>query len=297
MDDVEMVGHCDVDESRAEDAAARYGGKAFTEHRVMYDAVKPQVVYVAVPPYAHGDVEEAAIERGVHLFIEKPISNDRATAGRIAKALRRSNCICSVGYCYRYYDTAVTARKLLKGQAISLISGVWSSGMPEVWWWRCMDKSGGQVVEQTTHLIDLLRFLCGDVAEVYAVGSTGCMTQLKDYDVHDSSVLSLRMKTGATASVVSSCVAGYNGSVSLSVLTPDASFRFSQGTLSITENGKSTEYRSNTDVYAEEDRCFLDAVRTGRKTKIRSSYTDAVKTFAVTDAANESMRSGLPVKV
>ena len=198
MTDVKLVGHCDIDKSRADAAAERFGGDAFSEYAAMYDKVKPHAVYIGVPPYAHNGMEEAAAERGIHLFIEKPISINRADAKRIGESIRTAGVMTSVGYCWRYYDTVAKARELLKGKAISLIRGSWNDAMPEVWWWRCMDKSGGQIVEQSTHVFDLIRYLCGDVAEVYAAGSVGCLSKVEQYSIHDSSVVTLRMKSGAT---------------------------------------------------------------------------------------------------
>lgn len=294
---IKMVGHCDIVNERADAAASCFGGEAFTEFTAMYDKVKPHAVYVAVPPYAHCGMEEAAAERGIHLFIEKPIATDAETAKRIAAAIRSSKIIASVGYCFRYYNTARLALQLLKGKAISLVSGSWNGGMPGVWWWRKMDKSGGQVVEQTTHMFDLMRYLCGDVAEVYAVGAKGCMTKVPEYDVHDSSVVAMRLKNGATATITSSCVCNFGSNVCLEIVTPEATMTFlNSGVLSVREKGQTTEYHPNVNMYEEESKAFIEAVRTGKRTKIQSTYADAMKSFMVTWAANESMQSGLPVK-
>lgn len=296
MNGVKMVGHCDIIKERAETAAAKFGGDAFTEFETMYDKVKPHAVYIAVPPYAHCGMEEAAAKRGIHMFIEKPIATDADTAKRIAAAIRKSKVITSVGYCFRYYDTTHLALQVLKGKAISLVNGLWNGGMPGVWWWRRMDKSGGQVVEQTTHMFDLMRYLCGDVAEVYAVGSKGCMTKVPDYDVHDSSVVTMRLKNGASATITSSCVCNNGGKVAIEIVTPEATVGFSGGVLTVREKGKTTEYHPSVNMYQEENEVFVDAVRTGKQSRIKSSYSDALKTFLVTLAANESMHSGMSVK-
>jgi len=293
---VKFAGHCDILPERAEAAAATYGGEAFSEFEAMYDKIKPQAVFVAVPPYAHCGMEEAAAQRGIHLFVEKPVALDAAAAKRIDAAIRKGKIIASVGYCFRYYDTVEVARQVLKGKAISLVKGVWHGGMPEVWWWRRMDKSGGQILEQATHLVDLIRYLCGDVAEVYATASCGCMTNVKEFSVHDSSTVAMRLKNGATASVTSSCVCNHGGRVSLEIVTPEAVVRFQDGRVTVAEDGKTTEYLPGNNMYFEEDKAFVEAVRTGKKSKIKSCYPDALKTFDATLAANASIVSGLPIK-
>ena len=50
------------------------------------------------------------------------------------------------------------------------------------------------------------------------------------------------------------------------------------------------------DAFEEENRAFIEAVRNGKRGRIKSTYSDAMKTFLVTCAANESMESGMPVK-
>ncbi len=293
--DVNIVGHCDVVLERAEQAASRFGGEAFSEFGAMYDKAKPHAVFVLVPPYAHCGMEEAAAERGIHLFIEKPVALTKEAARRTAAAIRRAKIICSVGYCFRYYETVAAARKELKGRPIALATGFWRGGMPASSWWRQMDKSGGQVLEQSTQIFDLLRYLCGEVKEVHAVASTGCMSKVSDYDIHDSSVVSLRFKNGATGSVSSSCVNGSRSLAGLDLVCPDLEVAFKNGSLTLREPGKTTKMYSKVDRFEEEGRIFIDAVKTQKRNRIRSNYSDAVKSLMVTLAANESMRSGMPV--
>lgn len=296
MPNVKIVGHCDSDGARAKSAADRFGGEAFTDFAVMYDKTKPRAVYVGVPPFAHGEIETAAAARGIHLFIEKPVALDRATGQRIGAALAKAKVVAGVGYCYRYYDTVALAKRMLKGKVVSLVTGCWKGGLPEVSWWRQMDKSGGQIVEQTTHLFDLVRYLCGEVAEVHAVASRGCMTKVEGYGVDDSSVVSLRLKNGAAACLASTCVLNHESQTMLDISTPEATFSLRGGLLTVIEADRTTEYRPAVDMYREENLAFIDAVRNDKRGRIKSPYADALKTFQVTCAANESIQSGLPTK-
>ena len=106
----------------------------------------------------------------------------------------------------------------------------------------------------------------------------------------------MRMKNGATATITSSCVCNHGGKVSLQIVTPEATVAFDGGNVTVREGGKTTEYHPSVNMYEEEDKVFVDAVRTGKRTKIKSPYSDAMKSFFVTCAANESIVSGLPVK-
>jgi len=104
------------------------------------------------------------------------------------------------------------------------------------------------------------------------------------------------MKSGATGVVTSSCVANHRANAGLEIITPEACLEIRFGKLTVYEDGTVTEYSPKVDMYGEEDRTFIDAVRTGKRARIKSSFSDALKTLSITCAANESMESGLPVK-
>lgn len=297
MQEVKIVGACDTNAARAKAFAAGAGGEVHADPVSLYDKARPDAVYVTVPPFAHGAIEEEAAARGIHLFVEKPVALDAATAARVSGAIKRAGILSCAGYCYRYCDTIDTARALLKGKAVSLVHGAWIGGLPPTPWWRRRGQSGGQVLEQTTHLFDLIRHLCGPVQEVHAMASRGCMSRVEGFDVDDSSVVALRLKTGAVASVTSTCIINHPGRTQLEIVTPELTLTICGGTVRVEEDHRVTEYRSECDMYAEENRAFIDAVRTGKKGGIRSSYADAVKTLLVTCAANESAETGMPVKL
>ena len=60
----------------------------------------------------------------------------------------------------------------MQDQTIGMALGRWMGGMPGVAWWRRQEGSGGQFVEQTTHIVDLLRYCAGEVTEVYAAAAS-----------------------------------------------------------------------------------------------------------------------------
>lgn len=293
---VKIVGHCDVEMGRAKSAAERFGGEPFVDFSQMYEKVKPRAVYVGVPAFAHGPMEEAAAERGIHLFIEPPLALDRGMAQRIALSVAKSKIVASVGYRYRYCEMVGLARKLLKGKAVSLVRGYCHGGLPGSEWGRRPDQGGGQLVEQMTHLFDLVRYLCGEVAEVHGMASRGCMMKLAENGVDDSSVVVFRLKSGAVASLTSTCILDHEGGMGLEIVTPEATLTYGPGRLRVLERDKCTEYRTLSDGYTEEDAGFIEAVRTDKRVHVRSLYGDALKTFWVSLGARLSLESGLPTK-
>ena len=174
--------------------------------------------------------------------------------------------------------------------------GYFMSRMPGTPWWRVREKSGGQVVEQTTHIFDLARFFAGEVATVGAAASAGIMEkQVEDFDVDDASSVVLKFRQGAIANITSACIMPERGSIGLSVLCQGTLVKIEPGKLTIEEKGKTTEILCHDDPYLAENAAFINAVKTGDASAIKSDYGDGVKTLAVTLAANESMKTGKTV--
>ncbi|MCS7066708.1 MAG: Gfo/Idh/MocA family oxidoreductase, partial [Fimbriimonadales bacterium] len=146
IEGVTLAAFCDVDASRAETAAARFGGRVYTDYEPMLREQSLDALYVCVPPHAHEGAEERAAERGVHLFVEKPVARTLERARQIEAAIQRAGVLSSVGYHFRYYSATERARERLQGLPIALTIGYWHGGMPGVAWWRQHALSGGQLV-------------------------------------------------------------------------------------------------------------------------------------------------------
>ena len=159
FDDAEFCAMCDISEDRAKQRAEEFGGNAYTDYRVMYDKEDLDAVYICTPPFAHGEQERIACEQGIAMFIEKPIHSELEPAIIINEDIQRSGVITSVGYHWRYGGNAQNAKAMLEAEPQILGAlGYWIGGLPGTPWWRVRAQSGGQHVEQTTHIFDLARF-------------------------------------------------------------------------------------------------------------------------------------------
>ena len=287
-----MVAFCDVVEEKAVTAATTYGGKAYTCYEEMYDSEALDAVYICLPPFAHDRQELAAIERDLPIFVEKPVATTMAKAREIESALAARNLISGVGYHWRYMDTTEKTIALIGDQPVGFALGAWMGGMPGVSWWRVMAESGGQMVEQTTHIFDLARYLLGDVAEVHAMGRTGLMADVENFDVHDASVTNLRFKSGAVASITSACMLSAGHHVGLELFLKDQALRIVGQHLTIeTPDGTEVVELGNNPTRAE-DQTFLQAVQSGDASAIRCDYAEAVKSLELTIAATQSAQEG-----
>jgi predicted dehydrogenase len=84
------------------------------------------------------------------------------------------------------------------------VAGRWLDATPAPAWWRRVDRGGGQVVEQATHLYDLARYLVGEASVVGAASTRGPATASPEIDVADSSAAVIRFDSGAVGSLANS---------------------------------------------------------------------------------------------
>lgn len=294
FEDVAIVAVADVDRARAEDAAARFGARAFDDADAMLAETELDALYICVPPFAHGAPERAAIAAGLPFFVEKPVALDLATAEEIAAAAEAKGLVTAVGYHWRYLDTVDEVRGLLEGNPARLMSGYWlDSTPPPRWWWR-EDRSGGQMVEQTTHLIDLARYLGGDVRRVYGLAGRTDRAEFPDLDVPTVSTASLQFESGAIANFASTCLLGWNHRVGLHLFGERLAIELTDHDLMV-DVGRGRPVRgAQGDPVWREDRDFIDAVR-GGENRIRCPYREALDTHRLALAVTESARTGQPV--
>ncbi|MET0376948.1 MAG: glycosyltransferase [Rhizorhabdus sp.] len=296
FEDVAIVAVSDVDEGRAQDAAARFGARAFTDPQAMIAAVELDALYICVPPFAHGAPERAAIAAGLPFFVEKPVSLDLATAAEIAAEVAQAGLITAVGYHWRYLDTVDEVRGLLADKPARLMSGYWLDATPPPQWWWHQDQSGGQMVEQTTHLLDLARYLGGEVTRVYGLAGHTRRAEFPGLDVPTVSAASLQFASGAIANFASTCLLGWNHRVGLHLFGDRLAIEITDHDLMV-DIGRGRPVRgAQGDPVWREDRDFIDAVR-GGENRIRCPYPEALVTHRLALAIGESARTGQAIVV
>lgn len=296
MDDVEIVAVADTVQQKAESLASRYMARAYNDYRQMLASEEMDALYVCVPPYAHEEMEILAAGKGVHLFVEKPVALTLQKALEVRDAIRDGGVFSAVGYHWRYQENTDIARSILGGKTIGMVNGYWMGRMPAVSWWRQMDKSGGQVVEQTGHIIDLARYLCGEIVEVYAAYTRLTYEKTEEADIPDFGSITLKFANGAVGTMVNTCALEVTHTVGLHVVCSDVVIEL-HGDLKVIEPGHTEIYASGQNPIQMENLAFINAIRTGNPGSIRSTYEDAVKTLAVTLACNESAVTNMPVVI
>ncbi len=268
--EAQLIAYCDLELARAQKAAAEYGGNAYQDFEKMLESEQLDALVICTPPFAHGDIELAAC------------------------AIQQAGVTTVVAYKYRWEDHVQKGREMLADQTIGLVFGNFWTSTPGASWWRVKSQSGGQMIEQTTHIMDMARFMVGEVERVQAFGTLQAMNKVyPDFDIWDATVANLEFANGAVGTISSTCLSENWGQSSLRVIAQKVTVEVKggEGIGWVDANGAG-EYERQIDGYQREANTFVEAIISGDRSEIYSDYADAVKTLAVTEACNLSIENG-----
>jgi myo-inositol 2-dehydrogenase/D-chiro-inositol 1-dehydrogenase len=298
--EVVLQAFCDPNVENLRARAAEYGvERCYADHHAMLEEERPDAVYLLIPPTLHTDVELICAERGIHLLIEKPQTLDLAQACRFDAAIRKSGILCQVGFMSRYYPsvervTAMLAERTPRHANVLLFY----SGAPIRYWTSKMALCGGSFVENTIHLVDLIRYFLGpsggDIAGASAVYVPRREGEVDGpMDLPHAYMVNYRFENGLAASFTTSrCLTGVEHQ-RREVLLTSAGSLIEWSPSRIVENGKVVwETDTPGNAFALQAAEFVRAVREGDPTALRSPYPEALNTLAAVLAANESAARG-----
>jgi predicted dehydrogenase len=293
----EFVGFCDLVEERAQRAANENGGSAYTDFNEMLDEEKLDAVFICTPPFVRAEPIAAAAARGAAIFSEKPPAFDAEQGRSALEAIQKAGVINSVGFMYRWFKTVERAKELMAGKKLSAIRSVFLCG-PAVHlnipgWFFIRDKSGGPLMDQAIHVLDLHRYIAGEVERVHAFGNNQIQPKREDFTVEETIVMDLQFDTGVIGSHTHSwacdvAIAQIELISDLSRVTIDLFAKRIFGKV----EGVQIDEKMDDNCYLTEVDNFLKAVDSKDQSLLRSPYQDAVNTCAVTWAGLESIDTG-----
>ena len=301
-DQVEMVAFCDRNLDRAEGYAAEFtGGQAtvFTDHHELFAQAELDFVTVCLPPYGHSDEVECAAAAGVHIFMEKPIALSSEQAWRMVEVAEAAGIVTQVGFMFRF-GTAIQRLKAFidSGEAgpAGLMSARYFCNSLHGRWWRDREKSGGQLVEQIIHMVDLMRFLMGEAETVYSVQRNLFHQDVPDYTVEDTSSTVFGFENGGIGVIYASNNAIPGQWINdYRVVTQKMMAEFSDAnnalfTYTAEEPLRVEAVKSAENIYKLEMLALFDAIATGRSAN--TPLREGAKSLDLALAAVRSAESG-----
>jgi predicted dehydrogenase len=310
--DIKIAALCDINRANAESWQKKFGGEIFTDYEKMLEKVKPDAVWICTPSTIRKEPLIACAERKLPIFCEKPAERSVKKAEEISKALKKLSAKVQVGYVFRSMPVISRFKQAMKDDKIHILNSMYccnislTKNMPP--WFYDKAKSGGALVDQATHNLDLLRYLFGEVKEVRAFAENPVYKKKKGYTIDEVIAITFKFANGMLASHIHSWVGDtwrneivLSGEKRLYKLLPaqgklaveqtaqvvkgqdkaagkkDGSFQFDQGVRSI---------------YEYENDVFIKQIKTGDWSKNPSSYEDAVKTLKLTAACDTAVQKG-----
>jgi predicted dehydrogenase len=201
-DSCTLAGICDIDRARRV-VADDFGVPFYQNTNELLENADLDGAVIAVPSSEHASVVEVCARKSVHLLIEKPIAGTMDEAARIVDAADRCGVEMLVGHHRRHNPLVLKAKSLIQEGSIGRLVGVsvlWALYKPEDYFqvdWRCRRPGGGPLMINLIHEIDSLRFLCGDIRQVYSQ----CSSAARQLEVEDTLSITLTFGNGALGSI------------------------------------------------------------------------------------------------
>lgn len=177
----------------------------FDDHKLLLERIDPDAVIIANPNAQHVDTALDCLDAGVPALIEKPVGIDLESAALLVETHRREPTPLLVGHHRRHNPLIAKARVLVNDGLLgdmTNVSALWQAHKPDEYFNSPMRREPGNGMLHTNliHDLDLLRYLCGEVTEVQAMGSR----ERRGLPYDDTLTVILRFGNGALGTLSAS---------------------------------------------------------------------------------------------
>ncbi|MCP3472026.1 Gfo/Idh/MocA family oxidoreductase [Bradyrhizobium sp. CCGUVB1N3] len=193
----ELVGIADVNAKQV--AAEQPGARVFEDYRKLLDEARPEAVIIASPNQLHAENGIACARRGIHILIEKPVTDTLQTSADLIAEVRKAGIKSLVGHHRRHHEQ-VKALKALVAQGrigdVVGVSAIWATHKPAEYFkiapWRSQ-AGGGPILINLIHEIDFMRFAIGEIVAVSAIAAN----RQRSFAVEDTAAALVEFENGA----------------------------------------------------------------------------------------------------
>lgn len=288
----QLVGVCDLDPERAARNARRFGGQPFSDLDIMLNETKPDGVIVCIGPEAHAELAPRILRAGYPVYTEKPPAPSARHALDVARVAAETGLLCTTAFKKRYAQSNNRAIEWLQQFSLEdryMISIDYCSAQ-----YKNDSPRSSFLLDFCIHIIDLVGYLFGDVAKVFAF-SKGL----------DAYAVSLTFTSGAVGTLSLNCGRSFQvptEEIEISIRGGNFMTIHNSSCWRISENGKPVEWREpptftssgdsgNDTGHLAELVDFVDALQEGRTTT-RSNIYESYKSLVLYEAIKASSEDG-----
>ena len=168
MEDVRVIAVADVRCDMAREKASDYGAKIYASVDELLANEKPDIIDVCTPSYLHADIAVKALDAGIHVVCEKPMSLNTEDTKRIVEARDRSGKFFMTAHVVRFMKPYMYLKSIVDSGELGKLVYIDMKRLSEIprwsWdnWMQDLDRSGGTPIDLSIHDIDFLRFVFGE---------------------------------------------------------------------------------------------------------------------------------------
>ena len=203
----ELAALCDVEKSHAEKLAEENGLSVpvYTDYREMIEKEKPGAVHICTPHFLHAEMAIYALERGIHVFLEKPACMNFTELAALAEAERQSSAHLCVCFQNRFLPANLEAKRLIDEGEIGKVLGMrgfvtWNRRgayyAESPWRGRKETEGGSVLMNQAIHTLDLMHYFGGTPESVEGKLSNHHMKGINNTE--DTAEIYMKFPNGAT---------------------------------------------------------------------------------------------------
>jgi myo-inositol 2-dehydrogenase/D-chiro-inositol 1-dehydrogenase len=305
--DAKLVAVNDSIFGSAKKVASESGAEAVSDVTEIFESKNIDGVVIATPTDTHVEYLTRAARAGKAIYCEKPIGLDYTEAEKAVTAVREAGVSAMIGFNRRFDASHVALKEAIKRGEIGKVEIVQlTSRGPKPPAREYAKVSGGQMRDQTIHFFDLLRWLTNDEpVEVYAIGAALVDSAFAEMGDVDTSVVVLRMASGALCQIDCSRRTAYGYDERIEVFGSE---------------GLGESRRQNVRSFSlyKAEKVVNDGLHVGWAERLEQSYYQALDAFVVSrregslpspsledglkaqllaDKATESLKRGCPLKL
>lgn len=220
--EVNLTAVCDIDPARAQAIAGEFGaGRVFTDYDAMLTSGVVDAVCVCSPHPTHAAIVIAAAAAGVHVLVEKPISQNLAEADAMIEAAAAAGIFFGGIFQRRFWPAAQRLRQAIDDGKLGRLTmaecqiRIWRPREyfdRDDWRGKWATEGGGALMNQGIHVVDLMQWYMGPVVEIYA--RYGTLQHAEYIDVEDTVVATVVFANGALGTIQAA-----------TTISPDLGFR------------------------------------------------------------------------
>jgi len=264
--DVELVAACDATTYLTDVIGKHADLKCHADFDALLAQEKLDAVMIATPSTLHASMVQKALERGIHVFCEKPFVLDVADGDRLAALAESKKLVTQVGYHYRFVGAFQEAARIVASGALGTVHHVRAEAYGPVvlrqqgaTWRSSKNEGGGALYDYACHAIDLVNFVAGMPSSVSGVVRHSVFSR----DVEDEIYCSMHYPSGASGQ--------------LSVNWSDESFRKMSTKISVWgTNGRIVADRQECQIYLREPHAALEGMKAGWNVRYTTDLTEEV---------------------